>query len=267
MPPTRTPKVPFTVHAVSGPGLWVTFVRGRDHQAARELLDVFEDLALEIWPESTADGAESSAVPKQSIEDELAEELAALKKAAKKTTKHDKRFNVVHTDVECLMFVICKPPIDVYTLVQTYFERVERTKVTGFRYIQRVFPIETVYSASMDQIESQAHKLWQRLPSTATKFKVEAHLRNHASLDRDEVIRKVVDCLDKSPGHVADLKNPDYVAYVMIFKSVSMMGLFNNYQRFCKYNPHQISIKAQSMDSAEPSATTSTSKPANNEDE
>ena len=50
------------------------------------------------------------------------------------------------------------------------------------------------------------------------QFKVEVHLRNHASLDRDVILKTVVDSIDKSPGHTIDLKNPDVVAYVMVFK-------------------------------------------------
>jgi len=50
-------------------------------------------LSIELWPAPVDDEAEASAAPKQSIDDELAQELAALKKAPKKGGKQDKRFS------------------------------------------------------------------------------------------------------------------------------------------------------------------------------
>ena len=49
---------------------------------------------------------------------------------------HFTPFHTINT-YRAVMFVICKPPIDVYVLVTAYLERVERTKVTGFRFVFR----------------------------------------------------------------------------------------------------------------------------------
>jgi hypothetical protein len=76
-------------------------------------------LATQLWPSAQEEGSSTSSDPKQDIDDELAKELAELRKKPNKKEAKDKlfseppnaRFNdhefiakypdVVHTDVEC----------------------------------------------------------------------------------------------------------------------------------------------------------------------
>ncbi|EJD48870.1 hypothetical protein AURDEDRAFT_161805 [Auricularia subglabra TFB-10046 SS5] len=252
MPPKRK-NVPFTVHTVNGPGLWVTFVRGRDHQSGMEVVDLFEELANDIWPPEPVAMDVEPVQPSGGIDDELAAELAELKNEAR--TRHNpnktRRFSVIHTDAECVLFVLCRPPVDPLRLVLEYLEQVEQTKVAKLRYVQRIIPIQLTAPATMEAIQSQASKLFAALPEPST-YRIEVHLRSHQVLKRDEVLKKIADTAPKEAGHTVDLKNPKIMVFNVVFKAcsatVSMMAFLPHYGRFQKYNPHSIAKADEEKD-------------------
>ncbi|KZV90606.1 hypothetical protein EXIGLDRAFT_770660 [Exidia glandulosa HHB12029] len=249
MPPKRKREtIPFNPHTVNGPGVWVTFVRGRDHQAASELIDLFDEasLAAELWPpEAVADDANAEATASGGIDDELAAELAELKAESKQKRKlvKDRRFNAVLTDVECVFFLLCKTPVDPLKLVLAYFERVEKTKVTKLRYVQRLIPIQHVCPANLEHVAAQARKIVElHLPSPTT-YRVEAHIRSHGNLQKEEVMQAIVGAIPKDGTRTVDFKDPAYTLFCTVFKSVSMMASVPDMGRWSKYNPNTIATK------------------------
>jgi len=130
-------------------------------------------------------------------------------------------------------------------LILSYFDDVERTGQAKLRFAQRLLPIMGTTAASMPEIVALTQKVASiSFPPTPTTFKIDIHLRNHTTLDRDDVIANVAECVPKERGHTVSLKLPDKVLLIEIFKSVCMISILPHYDRFRKFNPHQL-VKAR----------------------
>ncbi|KAL0579307.1 hypothetical protein V5O48_002705 [Marasmius crinis-equi] len=107
--------------SVDGPGVWVSCVKGKEKQTVGELYDLFESVALEIWPpDNVGDDSDSEAEDNsEALEDQISNEIAAMKKPRK-----DKKFDFIFLQV---VFISCKPPVDPVKLVETHIQNVKCT--------------------------------------------------------------------------------------------------------------------------------------------
>ncbi|KAI0272169.1 hypothetical protein BGY98DRAFT_1002353 [Russula aff. rugulosa BPL654] len=233
--------------AIDGPGVWVSCVKGKEKQTVGELYDLFESLASELWPESTAaaveaDDDESHAGSdvgevEEDLEKQIAKELASIKRPRK-----EQRFANCQTNTPCVIFISCKPPVDPVQLVLKHVENVERTGVTNTRYTHRLTPITNTCVANVQEIKSLAQRVLKLFlaqnPDSDYRYKIELKVRNHNSLSRQLLIDTVVSCVPS--GWTVDLEDAEVFFLVEVFKSVCGIGIVKGYYAHQKFNVMEI---------------------------
>jgi len=226
----------FNVHLIQGPGIWLTTIKDKEQAAAREVCTVLNEIADSLWSQED----ETNAITSKSandIDDEILRELKAL--TAKK--KVPSRLETCLTDTPCLAYIVCKPPLDPLTMIDHYMMSVETTGATRLRFAQRLIPIMSVAAASKSEVVVQAQKLIDSsFPKESTTFKVDVTIRNHTTLQRDDMIQTVANLVPKDQGHEVKLDGPRIIILLVIFKGLAMMSILGNFDRFRKYNPHQV---------------------------
>jgi len=220
-------------------------VKGKEKQALGELYDLFGTLAEELWPESSAEDLEEDEdSAEMDIEKALAKELQTLKKA-----KKERRFVNCPIDSPCLLYLLCKPPVDPLVLIETHFKNIERTGVTHLRHTYRLLPVQAVCDARFDAIASLCEE--NVLPhfqkaEGVLRYKVEIRIRNHNTLDRDELIKLIAKSVPEP--HKVDLKVPEVFILVEVFKTICGISVVHDYFRYKKFNVTEF---CQSLHAAE----------------
>jgi tRNA acetyltransferase TAN1 len=130
-------KIPKYQNLVSGPGIWVSCVKGRERQAAQELIDALEPIVDELWPivASSSVDREAAADPvreesEEEDEDDIEKQMKKELKSIKRARKTSKRLASVPVNTMCLAFLCIQAPVDPVALVKAYLERVEKTGVS-----------------------------------------------------------------------------------------------------------------------------------------
>ncbi|KAL0955038.1 hypothetical protein HGRIS_003957 [Hohenbuehelia grisea] len=209
----------WTKRTIDGPGIWVTCVKGKEKQTVGELYDLFERLASELWPledsqQSRSDDREDD--EDLSVEDEIARELASMKKP-----RRESRFANCQTNTPCAVFISCKKPVDPVKLVVTHIENVKRTGVSHTKYVHRLVPVSGTSLANPIDIErlcEQVYKDFFAQNEGFYRYKVELRIRNHNTHLRADLIQNIVKNIPA--GHTVDLSNPEIFILVEVFKVV-----------------------------------------------
>ncbi|CEH12072.1 THUMP domain-containing proteins [Ceraceosorus bombacis] len=211
------------------------------------------------------------------VETRFARELAALEEeqSGRCGSKHQKAgvtgeqgakgnafFRVVDTGAECLRFLSVAAPLCPFALSFALLKNVEDTGHARCRFVQRITPVAASAHASALNIAALAkHVLPRWLPEeadAAKTFKIDTRIRNHTTLQRDEVIETLAAQIPRTRGHKVDLNNPDCWIVFECLKGTCHIGVLEGYMRFAKYNPQQLadvvrSRRAQQDASAETS--------------
>lgn len=190
-----------------------------------------------------------------SIEDEVKQELAQLNgpKDSSNQGQEKQKEILKFIDLNCECVIFCKtrrpvvPEEFVKSIMDDLADPANMTKRT--RYIQKLTPITYSCSASMEQLGSLTSKVLQphfHDPSVTQnyKFAVEVTRRNFNTIERGDIIKKVVsEVLNGSEhNHQIDLKNYDKLILVECFKNNIGMSVVNSdyVKNFRKYNVQQI---------------------------
>ncbi|KZT57676.1 hypothetical protein CALCODRAFT_483002 [Calocera cornea HHB12733] len=244
---------------IDGPGVFVTCVRGKERQSVSELYDVFESIAADLWPEATAEVALALDEPHPqedeeeggNVEDEIMRELQTLKRPRK-----EKRFSSVHTETACctpfpppllvaaplnpkkVLFISCRPPVNPVQLVTAYLEEVERTGRARTRYVNRLLPAEQVCVANLPEVLAMARRV---LPGTfgqgpGLRYKLEISIINHSKLTKAALIPPLAELVPADRGHTVDLKHPEAVILVQVFKTWCGVGVVRGWERWRRWN-------------------------------
>lgn len=199
-----------------------------------------------------------------SIEEEISLELSELK--AKNTSgngNETKKKETIHfIDLNCECVIFCKtrkplvPEIFVKKVIQDLANPSHMEKRT--RYIQKLTPITSSCSSSMDQLI----KLSQRVlaphfhdenSDKAYKFAVEVTRRNFNALERLDIIKQVVSQViqEGKYKHQVNLKDYDKLILIECFKNnIGMCVVDSDYsKKYKKYNVQQIyEVKMKEQD-------------------
>ncbi|KAK9452615.1 hypothetical protein V1511DRAFT_507392 [Dipodascopsis uninucleata] len=221
-------------------GIFATCNRHREKQCTAELLDIFGEEAEKRYESNDLENGkdtddESNSV--EGIEESLSKELNALKEK-----RPSPLFSPVNIDCECVLFFRTKKPIDPAKFVHDICHDALESKMKSTRYTLRLSPITMTASANEDNLRDLAKKVLaphfhveNQEPLT---FAIRPTSRNHTTLNRDQIIRVVAECVGRP--HKVDLANPDITIIVECFKNIVGMSAVTDFDKLKRYNLQQI---------------------------
>lgn len=242
-------------------GVYATCARKHEKQAAQELSLLFDEKLEQMYGDELKqnqekdNGSEEEVEGKElSIEDEVYRELSHLN--GKKTRNNGQNIEkdilkFIDLSCECVIFCKTRRPVVPENFVKSIMEDLTEPSnmIKRTRYIQKLTPITYSCSASIDQLGKLARKVvaphfHDKSITQDYRFAVEVTRRNFNSLERDDIIKKVVSevLTGSEHQHEVDLKNYDKLILVECFKNnVGMSVVDADYTtKFRKYNVQQI---------------------------
>lgn len=235
-------------------GVYATCNRGREQGCRKELMNLFSEKIDQWYPgweeqleENAEDDAEEKTDDKElSVEDKIKKELAELE-SSKNNDKNAKKSVLQPIDLgcECLVFIKTKKPIEPADLVHRLCEEASATKAKNTRFTQKLTPIQYSVSASMEELLKLAQKVLkphfhQEKDQQPVTFAIQVTRRNFNTLEKDEIIKTIANCVGREHGHKVDLKKYDKLIMVECYKNNIGMSVVSDYLRFEKFNLQQI---------------------------
>ncbi|EPY50693.1 tRNA acetyltransferase [Schizosaccharomyces cryophilus OY26] len=215
-------------------GILITVPRGKERQASNEIINVLSQHVATLWPETI--GPEESDDDEGDLEEAISRELEGMKE--KKKSKKE-LLTPILIDLQCVVFIKIRPPIDPVRLVEYTCKEGKTKKMT--RFTQRLTPIVRTTGASIEELEDLAlevlkphfHEGQQDL-----KFAVQATIRNHSILKKDDIYRSIAKCVGRE--HKVDLKNYDLLIMVQVFKNIIGMSVVRDYEQLRRFNLNEL---------------------------
>ena len=229
----RTPKKGYQTIAASiepgDAGIWATCAMGREGKSTADLRDLFDDYAMKIYGDvgssaenltnhnsNGGDGDNDKDV--HDIEASISTEINGIKST---TTKESALFQTVKIDMQCVLFFKTRQPVEPVAFVRRICRDAAEGKAPSkCRFVKRLTPMSWMGKASVAGLEDVCVHV---LPpffgggdETRKKFAIRPTTRNHNTMQRDDVIKQVATAV--GPGYSVDLKHPDVVILVDIYK-------------------------------------------------
>ncbi|KAG8529202.1 uncharacterized protein KY384_005837 [Bacidia gigantensis] len=236
-------------------GIWVTCAKGKEGKSTIEVRDLFEDYALRLYNHLGNTDADTSEAPPLDDDDEGqgADDIEALLKgeikdikqsSVKSSSKNEAVFQTVKLDTQCVLFFKTKPPIESVNFVHKICQDA-RGGVTQkrCRFVKRFTPMSRMAKATISGLESVCdYVLADGIGVEGTKYAIRPTLRDHNVLKRDEIIQLVARMVAQSgPSYKVDLKNPDVVVLVEVYRNVLGMSVVpGEFERLKRYNLAEI---------------------------
>ncbi|ORX90736.1 thump-domain-containing protein [Basidiobolus meristosporus CBS 931.73] len=212
-------------------GFFVTCPRHKERACVSEMYAVLSEYADKLYPSESQEIEEKEVT---SVEDEIANELAEMKKTAHK----DKRFANLNTQVDCVVFIKTKEPIVPTDLAAYILKDLKETGVKKTRFALRLIPISNTCYANMSDIEAAAKKLlaphFHGENQEPVTYAIVPKIRNNSKIDRDELIKSVAGLVGDK--HKVNLEKPDFVIIIEIFKSICGISVVKDYYELKKFN-------------------------------
>ncbi|KAI0453956.1 hypothetical protein F5B21DRAFT_504843 [Xylaria acuta] len=232
-------------------GFWVTCQRQKEMRAADEILSICEDYGQKLFG-INSDATDEDQEP-EDIEAAVEKGLAAMKKPASKAK--DGPFDLLRMNVDCVLFVRTRAPVDPLVLVREICKDAAAAKDRSMwrsRFINKLTPITLTGKATEKGLEDVARKVlaehFQLAESetetgdsedSACSYAIRPTLRAHTTLKRSEVIGKVAQMISKR--HNVNLKNPDKVIIIEIFQTcLGMSVVGEDWEAMKRYNIHEL---------------------------
>ncbi|KAL1934260.1 hypothetical protein VTP01DRAFT_6442 [Rhizomucor pusillus] len=220
-------------------GVMVTCTRGRENRAAKEVLDLFNEYLESLYPDAKleASGDDENDDQKDDLEASIAKEVAAIKEG-----KKNKIFANIPMNLDCVIFIRTKAPVEPVQFVHHILTDMKKHQVKKTRYVSRLLPVEMTCQANMDDIERVARQIVTPKFNTSNEdgsitskaFAIVARVRNCTKIDRSEVIRTIASTIGKD--HKVDLGNPELSIIVEICQNICMMSVVKDFVELKKYN-------------------------------
>ncbi|KAJ9134760.1 Thump domain containing protein [Pleurostoma richardsiae] len=249
-------------------GIWVTCARSMKGKAVRELSMLFEEYAETMYgikPQEGEQGDEDDRDVAASIE----KELASMKENGGGGA--DQPFSEVRIREECLLFFKSRPPVQPVAIVKRICEDAKSSAVRKTRYINRLTPITLIGKATGAGIEEVSRRVladcFKLAPSDggpapenadypnsgdekdkpAYSYAIRLSSRNHSTLKRDDIIKKIASLID--PRHKVNLDSPDKVILTDIYQSICGMSVVDgDWAELKKYNMTELYSRATKND-------------------
>ncbi|WVR09501.1 hypothetical protein IAU60_006569 [Kwoniella sp. DSM 27419] len=257
---------------LTSPGISVTTWKDKERLAEAELIDLLEQLADELYPETIEQDGETE----QEGDDLDFDELLKRDLESMATDNKSKRFQICAHSSICVTYINVLPPLSPYVLVRRILEQAESSGKSPLRFCKRLIPISATCGATIHQLSETASgvvaeafktdddkplKVSSRIRSGLTRlqFAIDTNTRMSDRLQRMEMITTIAEQVTKlDKGHSVDLANPDKTILVELHKNTLGMVVVEDYERFKKYNPGGVASQAAaSKQPSGPSSSTS----------
>lgn len=242
-------------------GIYATCPRRKENSCRQELMNLFSEKIPEYFDltktnnndeeEKEGDDDKDDDKKELSIEDKIKLELEEIKES--KESKKD-FLQPIELDVECLIFIKTKKPIDPEILIQNICKECYETGIKNTRYTQKLMPIKNTCTTTGDEplenIKSLAKKVLaphfhNDKDQKSIKFAIQVSKRNFNQVKSDEIIKTIAETIGHDHGHIVDLKNYDKLIIVECYKNSVGMGVADNYLKYSRFNLQQIYDKQQ----------------------
>nr|CAG4642884.1 EOG090X0GPG [Evadne anonyx] len=184
------------------------------------------------------------------IEDELAAEIAELKKQARST---ERRFQSVATGVKGCVFI--KTTVDdPVKVVNAIMEHIETKHEKKTRFLLRLIPIQATCKPTTEEILQTAGALVEEHMAGYKSFSILFKVRNN-NVDREAIIHPLADTVAKKyPDIKVDLNHAEVSIVIEVLRKTCCIGVVPNYNGRSKYNLVEFALKlnlADNVDSTE----------------
>ncbi|KAH3682454.1 hypothetical protein WICPIJ_006596 [Wickerhamomyces pijperi] len=250
-------------------GIYATCQRKSEKKCEKELSILFEEKLQEYYADELAKLEEQEQEQEQndtktkeptpesesaelSIEDEIKRELEELKKQGSTNNKGPSvagakklRLQFIDLGTECVVFCKTKKPIDPVDFVTRICEDFAASPVKTTRFTQKLTPITMSSSASEEELVKLAKQVLQphfhkEEGQEPVKFAIQVTRRNFNTIPKDDIIRRIAECVGRDHGHKVDLKQYDKLIIVECFKSNIGMSVVDKYDQLEKFNLQMI---------------------------
>lgn len=221
-----------TALAVGDQGFWVTFARGMNTKAMREVQDLCAEYGEKMYGikppgegEGDADGKDDGEEEELDIEASIEKELEALKQPPKK--KERGVFSFVKADLECIFFVKTLPPIDPVAFVRQVCLDARACSAPADRklkYINRLTPVSGTERAT----ESGILKVVRAVAGKELRLKEDKE-KTHAGEDekdkddRKEEANEEAQGQESGPHHTVSESTDDSCSFWKLIISMTSM--------------------------------------------
>ncbi|KAI7881480.1 hypothetical protein K492DRAFT_146110 [Lichtheimia hyalospora FSU 10163] len=230
-------------------GVMVTCTRGKEAAASKEVIDMFEQYAAEMYPEAfNENNQDEDDEDEDDIEAAIQKEVAQLKKGKKR------KFIKTSTNMDCVLFIETRDPIEPVPFVHHILSDLAKTQRKRTRYVSRLLPVQTTCNANLPAIEQTskpilAPKFHNDNEESSKAFAVVARVRNCDKMDRMSVIQTLASVV--GPGHRVDLDNPEITIIAEICQDICMLSAVEDFNEFKKYNIESIISAAKNIEKEE----------------
>ncbi|KAI1478570.1 hypothetical protein F4774DRAFT_385371 [Daldinia eschscholtzii] len=265
----QTPHQKAKLEAIKGRGLevgdmgiWTTCVKGKERQALEEMMDLCEEYGEKLYGIKRQDPAEAKEDEEDDddIEASIKKEVQEMKPASK---PKGSTFEPMRMDLDCLLFIRTKTPVDPVALVQQICKdakEVTEKSQRRSRFINRFTPITLTAKATEAGVEEVAKNVLAKhfqladedeqteVPKAeAYSYAIRPSFRAHNTLKRDDVIKKVASLI--APRHKVNLTSPDKVILIDIYQTFCGMSVVDgDWDSLKRYNLHEIYLSALGPD-------------------
>ncbi|KZF18871.1 hypothetical protein L228DRAFT_286365 [Xylona heveae TC161] len=266
-------------------GVWATCELGREGKCVMELKSLFDEYIERLYGaegqgqgRSHEEHEEGSPSGDEDIEAEIKRELHGMKKPASR-----KLFEHVRLDIQCVMFFRTRKPVDPVKLVHAICE--DAFSLPGqkrTRWVKRLTPVTLIGKATEKGVEEVAQQVLaphfhfdldrdhdydhDRNEGRGKRFAIRPTIRNHNTLTRDGIIRKVAAAV--GPGHKVDLKGYNLLILVEVYKNICGMSVVpSDFEKLKRYNLSELfdpaTAAGQPSDTSESNQTSRVKTTAN----
>lgn len=239
-------------------GVYATCNRGREQGCRKELMNLFSE-KLDLWYPGWEDKVEDDQEEQKeeevnkdedkkvqlSVEDKIKQELAELNGPNPKEKKSSHAvLQPIDLGCECLVFIKTKKPVEPAELVHKLCEESAASRAKNTRFTQKLTPITFSVSASMSELIKLAEKVlkphFHAEDQKPVTFAIQVTRRNFNTLEKDEIIKTIANCVGRDHGHKVDLKKYEKLIMVECYKNNIGMSVVEDYLRYEKFNLQQI---------------------------
>lgn len=242
-------------------GVFSTCPRGREQGCRKELVNLFSEKIDEWYPDWKSQKEEDDTEEQGqndealSVEDQIKLELEAMKSEKGSKKSAHPLVQPIELDCECLVFIKLRRPVVPVDFIHRICDEAATSQQKNTRYAQKLSPVTDLVSASMEELKKLAARVlkpeFHADDQKPVKFAIQVTRRNFNTIEKDEIIKTIANCVGREHGHTVDLKAYDKLILVECYKNNIGMSVVHDYLKLEKFNMQQIFEK--NMGEATPS--------------
>ncbi|KAH0542365.1 hypothetical protein FGG08_003210 [Glutinoglossum americanum] len=221
-------------------GIWATCDMHKEAKCTGDLIDLFNKQAEELY------GSYEGEVESGDIEGEINREISEIRQP-----KDDRLFSPVRVDVKCVLFFKTREPIEPVGFVHRICT--DASSSSGrkqSRWVKRLTPMTLIGKATENGLDEVSKIVlaphFHRSDQAGKKFAIRTNIRNHNTLTRDSIIKRVAAVI--GPGHRVDLKDYDLLVLVEIFQNICGMSVVPaDFDQLRRYNLAEINDASRNL--------------------